>query len=558
MKKIRRYYHLIILTFIITIGFILRIYQVDSAPNGMLVDEPSIGYNAYSILKTGKDEFGNTFPMDFKAFGDHKLPAFIYATVPFISIFGLEIFSVRLTSVVIGTIIIHLIYLLLRKLSFNKDHSLIGAAITAVSPWTLMLSRFARESNLGLLFFILLLIVVAEYLHKKSKINIILISLFMAMTWYSYLPYRISTLILISVLGFYLLLQRKIRGSHILLFFFSFLLFISPLISVLTSSANTARFRQSSIISDSHLPVVIDEYRTFCVDTFPKLLCYLNANKLTSYIISFTNNFADIYSVKYLFLQGEAERFISSENFGQFPFFLLPLYLIGVYTIFAHFKKNNPVNLLLLSGAVSTTIPVALGGLPQLIRLSGLFPIILVVILIGWQKINHSNKIYLNSLLAICLIGFGFVYMFNYIGIHIPKYESHRSYKKELMKTLGSYNTSTPIYFTPLEFQEPIIYYAFHNKIDPTYYQNYITTGNVGEDGFQRSVQLNNLKITEKSLQEIYCEQSNALYVTPHNYSELEIDPIFVGKNDSGIHELAYIYDLSQINKPDMNCTEAR
>ena len=58
---------------IIFLAIILRVVLLNEVPNGFYSDEASIGYNAYSILKTGKDEHGMLLPLYFKAFGEYKI-----------------------------------------------------------------------------------------------------------------------------------------------------------------------------------------------------------------------------------------------------------------------------------------------------------------------------------------------------------------------------------------------------------------------------------------------------------------------------------------------------
>jgi len=81
MIKVLSKYHLVILIFVFILAFLLRFYNLDKIPNGLYQDETAIGYNAYSILETGKDEYGKSLPLYFKSFGDQKLPVYIYAAV---------------------------------------------------------------------------------------------------------------------------------------------------------------------------------------------------------------------------------------------------------------------------------------------------------------------------------------------------------------------------------------------------------------------------------------------------------------------------------------------
>ena len=78
----------LILGLIIILAVFLRFYYIEKIPNGLYSDEASYGYNAFSILETGKDEYGNFMPLAFRSFGDYKAPLYIYFLIPFIKIFG--------------------------------------------------------------------------------------------------------------------------------------------------------------------------------------------------------------------------------------------------------------------------------------------------------------------------------------------------------------------------------------------------------------------------------------------------------------------------------------
>jgi len=111
----------ILLFLIIALSFFLRVYKVSSIPPALNWDEVSIAYNAYSVLKTGRDEWGQFLPLHFKSYGEYKLPAQIYASIPGIAIFGLNEFGVRITPVIYGTLTVLLLYLLtIESLFYSK------------------------------------------------------------------------------------------------------------------------------------------------------------------------------------------------------------------------------------------------------------------------------------------------------------------------------------------------------------------------------------------------------------------------------------------------------
>src|SRR3984885_4207251 len=94
----------IFLAIIVILGFLLRFIDVSNDPPGLYIDEASIGYNAYTILTTGKDEFGIPHPLWFRSFGDYKMPVYIYSVTGAMAFLGKNELAVRLPSIISGTL----------------------------------------------------------------------------------------------------------------------------------------------------------------------------------------------------------------------------------------------------------------------------------------------------------------------------------------------------------------------------------------------------------------------------------------------------------------------
>jgi 4-amino-4-deoxy-L-arabinose transferase-like glycosyltransferase len=139
-----------LLVIVLLIAGILRLWNLGSTPPGLTPDEASLGYNAYSILKTGRDEFGTKLPIIFKSFGDFKPGLYIYLTIPSVAILGLNEFSTRLPSAMAGIISVFLIYLIIKKLEIgnllkikNYKLEIIAASVAAINPYLIYFSRGA-------------------------------------------------------------------------------------------------------------------------------------------------------------------------------------------------------------------------------------------------------------------------------------------------------------------------------------------------------------------------------------------------------------------------------
>ena len=124
---------------------VLRIAGLDTLPPGLFCDEAGLGFNAHSILHTGRDETGAWLPLYIWSFGvSYKNPVFIYAAMGPIGIFGLSEFSVRLTAALFGIATVLGIGLL-GRLAFGAAGGLVAALLLAVVPWHVHFSRIGFE-----------------------------------------------------------------------------------------------------------------------------------------------------------------------------------------------------------------------------------------------------------------------------------------------------------------------------------------------------------------------------------------------------------------------------
>jgi len=141
---------------ILVLAAAVRLYNLVENPPGFFADEASFAYNAYTILHTGKDEFGATMPVFFKSFGEYKLPVYIYSQVPFIAVLGLSELPVRLTTAAYGVATVGAVYFLMRVLFQRELPALATAAVLAISPWHIFYSRTGLGDILVHPFYIVL------------------------------------------------------------------------------------------------------------------------------------------------------------------------------------------------------------------------------------------------------------------------------------------------------------------------------------------------------------------------------------------------------------------
>lgn len=90
---------------IFLVALFLRFFRLGSIPTSLTIDEVGNGYNAFSLLKTGKDEWGFKLPPYFRSTGDYDAPVMIYLTVPSVWALGLSEFSVRLPAALFSLLV---------------------------------------------------------------------------------------------------------------------------------------------------------------------------------------------------------------------------------------------------------------------------------------------------------------------------------------------------------------------------------------------------------------------------------------------------------------------
>lgn len=186
---------MIVVVLTMVVGVALRFTGLDKSPPSLGFDEAALGYNAYSLLLTGKDEYGNFLPISLRSFNDFKPALYGYLTVPFIKLFGLNESSVRMVSALAGIVSLWFLYKLLSVFIKDKLVSSLIFLWLSFEPWRLHFSRNAFETHLSSAFFMM----GAYYLIKNKKIFWSL--LFFGLSAYSYHSARLSVPALIILWG---------------------------------------------------------------------------------------------------------------------------------------------------------------------------------------------------------------------------------------------------------------------------------------------------------------------------------------------------------------------
>ncbi|MDD5415729.1 MAG: glycosyltransferase family 39 protein [Candidatus Daviesbacteria bacterium] len=460
---------------IVTLSFFLRFCKVTEDPPALNWDEVSIGYNAYSILKTGKDEWNQPFPIHFKAYGEYKLPVQIYASIPGIYIFGLNELGVRITPVVYGTLTVLCMFFLGRVLFENELAGLASAFLLGISPWHIHLTRASFESSLAT-FFVTAGIWFLVKGFKDQKWFIISVIPF-ALSVFTYNSARIFTpLFLIAILFLYRKSLIKFRKVAIISVVF-FTILLLPLIPYLFSGERSARYKLVSITDDPGLIPRINENRGN--SKLPQPLPRFVHNKVTYIAFYFTRNYLSHFTPQFLFISGAPHKQHHVQNMGELYYFQAPFLFLGLYALF---RLKNPFKGFLFAWILLAFIPVATTGdsIPHALRTLIAAPFYQLVSGLGFvfslrwfKKFSKVWKIIsIAVFVTVIITGLGY-YLYQYYKVYPVAYSRDWQYGYEqVVDYIGKHKDEYDEIIFTRHYGEPHMFTLFYLKFDPVKYQN--------------------------------------------------------------------------------------
>ena len=501
---------------ILLLCIVLRFYKITQVPISLNWDEVSNTYNAYSILKTAKDEYGNFLPLANRSFDDYKPPAYMYFTVPTVWIFGLSEFAARLPSAIFGVLTCVSIFFLAKKLTGSNAVSYTSFFLLSITPWHIQFSRAGFEANAGLFFvvsgFTFLLYSIRKFpLRLTSYIYFLISAVFFVLSFYSYHAYRI--VVPLMVLAFYVAFRGKFRQipkKIVIIYVIVILGLISPLFLALPKEAFLKRFEatsqkvQKTDVDKSIELIDQDLEGSFAIGRFIH-------NRRVEISKTYVSNYLSHFNFNFLFLEGDGEIRHHVQNMGELFLFQLPLLVFGFYRFFQNLDKNKLfiITLLLIAptGAITgSEVPHAIRSYTMVIPVT----IISAFGLVELWKIVVRKHIYI-VILAFIISLSSLIYFEEYFK-HYPIYSAQAwqfASRKAALTTKNLENKYTQITVDSHNIEQAYIFWLFYTKYDP--------------DGFQKSGSRE--KFGKYIFDSNPPKDSNSLYVTnvlSDNFEKIE------------------------------------
>jgi len=468
----------LILFLIVLLGAVLRIYRLDEVPVGFHIDEAQVGYNAYSLWKTGRDETGKYLPAHLTLWKVDRPLGISYLTIPGVMLFGLNEFGTRIPTAIIGTLTIILIYLLTLQILKNRRIALVTSFFFSISPWHIILSRATSEAIGSLFFYILGTYFCFKAINKNKKLLVFWGYLAFAVSFFFYHSTRITVpfiLIFFSLITF-------IKNRKLSLIFISFLIIYLIFPLTLFSKTSIDRFKLVSIFNAGDASLVLQEQIREDGVNLNALTSRIFHNKPVNFSLSILENFASYFSYSFLIFHGGLPIRYNVPNMGLIYLFELPILIWGVYALFK--KKIGIRNIIFILlwiflGALPASLTVEES--PNINRALFMLPAIQWLTALGFLEFVELNKYFKKLKMIIFLIFTGFIiwnggYFWHQYTVHSFTHKPwFRFYEmKELVSFITNNKAKYKTIYLTFNATEPYIYFLFYNKIDPAQLQQTI------------------------------------------------------------------------------------
>ncbi len=401
MKKIEWLW----LVLILVLGIFLRFWHLCETPKGFYLDEAALGYNAFSIMNTGRDEYGMKWPLLFRSFGDFKAPVYTYLLIPIYKLIGMNVWSTRFLSALTGVIIIWLSFWLIKNLSKNTRLGLIVSLLVAISPWQIIFSRTSYETNVSLMF--LLIMIWSFYKSRKNKKWLVITALMAGLSFLTYHSERVITPLILLCL---VIKERKniFKKENTVVLSLAVLVglaLVLPTVKLMTTPGFLSRLNSLSILSgEIKKPWGFDENLNGGKN-------FVFNNSIELKLREFASLYTSYFSPRYLFGLGDPGPRSSYPDLAPFLYWQLPFWVVGLTWLWKKnkTKEEKELKFLTILMMVVSPIPAAITRDPfSSIRALPLsFPLIILIAMGGeifLKKFKNLGKIIL-ALLVIWSLG---------------------------------------------------------------------------------------------------------------------------------------------------------
>ena len=448
-----------ILVLILVLAGALRLVKLEQSPPGLNQDEAANAWNAYCLLKTGKDQVGESWPVfDMRGLGGHRTTLHIYLLMPFQALGGLNIITTRLPAALGGILTVLLIYLVGRRL-FDRATGLAAAALLAVNPWHIQQSRWGQDAALCALFGIIPLAAMLwanlpvsdDHRRPVRPFLAALAGALSGIVCYGYhamrvfVPALLLTVVIVTLPQWWRLL-KSVRGAIAIgAFVIAFAATFGPLAHKhFADPQGAAKRAESTWIWQDPDPV---------------------AEKAKAVLRRYASHFGP----DFLFVRGDHYEIQSPPGVGQFHWYMLPLMLGGLAVVVRRFKSSYGARVVLalvlvypigdcFSSHISLHALRSLPGLCGLVLLAGVGG----VSTFRWlRERDFFPAEAVTAVFLLVVIVLNVFYLQRFYGPYNQREAIYRGYHVDLVEACNwlrdRFDEADAVFFTTRGFNQPYI-----------------------------------------------------------------------------------------------------
>lgn len=462
---------LLFLCLFLVIGFLLRFARLDKIPAGLHSDEAHAGYNAFLLLKSGKNLNGDPWPIDIDSFGDYRPALVSYLTVPGVAILGLNEFSTRAPVALFGFLLILLTFKFSLEIFEDKKAALLASGLLALSPMAVIFSRATSEAVLEVFFEFAALLFVILGFKNKNPWWFLGSFIFWLLAYFSYHTSRVLTFPLGAVTVVLSYLQFKPQKKLLILAISTlFGYFLFPWLYFLGAPVGQGRVNQVNVFVFPEVQRSINEALTQENSSTPFAVSRFFHNKVIGYSLDISSRYASFFSPDLILysLPKPDRYFVPQVGAITLAEFAGLLFSLGYFL----FKKPKPLPFLPLVILLLAPLPsaVTFEDAPNFQRAVFLFPAWQLVASFGlilfWKNLSSRWKTI--SAIALVLIAFSqSLFFWHQYTIHEPKTSRSIFSRTTEMKTEAAWlnaNRSKKILLS--EHDAPYLFYLYYNQIN--------------------------------------------------------------------------------------------
>lgn len=494
---------LIILIVILGLGAFLRLWKVNLVPPSLFGDELDVGYQAYSILKTGRDYSGRVMPMQFRSQSEYRAPLYLYSAVPTVALFGVSPLGVRLPAIIFGVIGILAMYFLVGEIFKNEQLSLLSALLLTISPWHIHYSRAGFEVTLLLALYLFGLYFFLRGL--KKSIYFIPSAIFLALApWaYStaklYIPLTVVFLFTVWFRDIFI----KLKNKSTIVAGVLFLLVSLPYVWSNIYGGGAERFSILSIINNPEMEGIVGIERQQDLYVFPLITKFgfdsLFHNKYSFWFQEFSDNYLKTLSSEFLFISGDGNPRHNSSGAGELYLLEIIFLVAGLYFLVKK-KMDRRQKLLTWFLFLTASVPASLtmDGSNHATRLILLLPSLIILITLGLSEIYLLIPSRLRRLLVIFisvlyLLSFATYQHFYWIHFSLSAEKSWQSGWEQVVKRAKEYSSTYKKVIVSSHSDPALLYFLAWNQYSPKQYQMERDSNLTSLENFGQSQKVENI-----------------------------------------------------------------